>query len=139
LSAVFVLDASATLPWCFKDEATSFTEGLLKRMAAQERAVAPAHWPLEVLNTLIQAKLRGRVQETDIHAFLLDLRSLDIQVESHPTDTVFDRIRALAEKHRLTAYDAAYLELAKRVALPLATLDSALVRAAEAEGVRMVG
>ncbi len=94
---------------------------------------------MEVLNTLIQAKLRGRVQEADIQAFLLELASFDIQVEPHARDAVYNEIRILAEKHRLTAYDAAYLELAKRVDLPLATLDSALIRAAKGEDVKVVG
>jgi len=136
--ATFVLDASATLSWCFKDETTPFSENLLARMAMREQAVAPSHWPMEVLNTLIQAKLRGRVLEADIQAFLLELASFDIQIEPHARDTIFQNIRSLAEKHRLTAYDAAYLELAMRVALPLATLDGALIRAAKAEGVSLI-
>jgi len=60
-AAGFVADASATLPWCFEDEATAATEALLERLRAGEPAIEPAHWPTEVMNALIMAVRRGRI------------------------------------------------------------------------------
>lgn len=120
----FVPDASVTLPWCFEDERTPFTESLLNRIRARERAVVPSHWPAEVLNSLVQAKKRGRVPEESLQRFLWDLSSFDILIDCERSLAAWQRIRNLAEAHRLTAYDAAYLELAQRTGLPLATLDA---------------
>lgn len=134
----FVPDASVTLPWCFEDERTSFTESLLNRIRAREEAMVPSHWPAEVLNSLVQAKKRGRVPEENIQRFLRDLSSFPILVDHERSLTVWERVRRLAETHRLTAYDAAYLELAQRTGLPLATLDRELQKAARAEKVPLL-
>jgi hypothetical protein len=72
----FVPDASVTLPWCFEDERTAFTESLLNRIRISESVIVPGHWPVEILNSLIQAKKRGRVPEEKIRRFLQDLSSL---------------------------------------------------------------
>jgi predicted nucleic acid-binding protein len=119
----FVPDASVTLPWCFEDERTPFTESLLNRIRAREEAIVPSHWPAEILNSLVQAKKRGRVPEEKIQRFLRDLSSFPILVDHERSLTVWERVRSLAETHQLTAYDAAYLELAQRTGIPLATLD----------------
>lgn len=136
--AVFVLDASVTLPWCFEDERTSFTESLLNRIRTHETAMVPSHWPAEILNSLVQAKKRGRVVEDILQRFLKDLNSFPILIDDERSLIVWERIRALSETHRLTAYDAAYLELAQRNALPLATLDQDLQRAARAQKVPLL-
>ena len=131
-------DASATLPWRFADEATPWTEALLDRIQGGEEVLVPAHWPLEVANALLVARRRGRVTAEQIAEFIEDLASLPIRFEPPSNPTQWPTILALAEQHRLTAYDAAYLELVKRTGLPLATLDDDLRRAAEAEGVALV-
>lgn len=134
----FVLDASATLPWRFEDEATSWTEGLLNRVEAGEEVVAPAHWPLEVANTLLMARRSGRLTAEQVSEFIEDLAVLPIRIQPPSDPTEWPAILALAEQHRLTAYDAAYLELVQRTGLPLATLDGDLRKAARAAGVPLV-
>ena len=134
----FVPDASVTLPWCFEDERTPFTESLLNRIRAREEAIVPSHWPAEILNSLVQAKKRGRIPEETIQRFLRDLSSFPILVDNERSLAVWERVRSLAETHRLTAYDAAYLELAQRTGVPLATLDRELQKAVRAENVPLL-
>ncbi len=134
----FVPDASVTLPWCFGDERTSYTEALLDRLIEGEEVIVPSHWPAEILNSLVQAKKRGRVPEEKVQGFLRDLSSFHILIDNERSLTVWERVRSLAETHRLTAYDAAYLELAQRTSVPLATLDRDLQKAVRAEKVPLL-
>ena len=134
----FVIDASATLPWRFEDEATPWTEALLDRVQGGEEVRVPAHWPLEVANTLLMARRRGRVTANQISEFIEDLGGLPIRIEPPSDPAQWPTILSLAERHRLTVYDAAYLELVQRTGLPLATLDGDLRKAAQAEGVPLV-
>jgi len=135
----FVVDASATLPWCFEDEATSWTEGLLDRLRDGDRIVVPAHWPTEVSNGLLMAVRRKRIQRGRPELFWDLLSVLPIAVELPLSAEQAKVILAMSERYELTVYDAVYLELAKRMALPLATLDSALIKAASLEGVLLLG
>ena len=134
----FVADASVTLAWCFSNESTPFTMQLLDRVFAGERITVPAHWPIEVLNGLMRAKRRGRVTEAEIQYFLKNLRSFDLSIERGQGLSLLDNIRILADRYNLTAYDAAYLELALRSGLQLATLDDSLRMAATIEGIAVV-
>lgn len=136
--AGFVIDASATLPWRFEDEATPWTEMLLDRIEGGEEAIVPAHWPLEVVNTLLIGRRRGRITSQQLTEFIEDLAALPIRLEPPRGPAQWPAIVILAEQYRLTAYDAAYLELAQRVSLPLATLDGDLRKAAQAEGTALV-
>jgi predicted nucleic acid-binding protein len=77
----FVIDASATLPWRFEDEATPWTEALLERVERGEEAIVPVHWPLEVLNALLMAQRRNRLTGDQVREFIDDLMSLTIRVE----------------------------------------------------------
>ncbi len=124
--AVFVVDASAALAWCFADEASS---GLLEGLGQGDRIVVPAHWATEVLSGLAVALRRKRIQAGQ-PAFLWDaLSRLPIETEPALSSTQAKAVLALGEKHGLTVYDAAYLELAVRRQLPLGTLDTDLRRA----------
>jgi len=134
----FVVDASATLPWRFEDEATPWTEALLDRVESGEEVLVPAHWPLEVANALLVARRRGRVTAEQVSEFIDDLAALPIRIQPPSDPAQLPSILGLAEEHRLTAYDAAYLELVKRTGLPLATLDGELEKAARAAGVPLV-
>jgi len=134
----FVPDAPATMPWRFEDEATPWTEALLDRIQGGEEVLVPAHWPLEVVNALLIAQRRGRVTAEQISDFIDDLTAFPIRLEPPSGPAQWPTIVALAEQHRLTAYDAAYLELVRRTGLPLATLDDDLRKAALAEGVALV-
>ena len=134
----FVLDASVTLAWCFEDEASEWTDLLLARLKAGDQATVPAHWPVEVVNALLVAIRRGRIPREKGTRFFEDLCALPIPVDPKSTESAFDRVFPLAEQHGLTIYDAAYLELATREGIPLATLDSDLQRGARAAGVVLV-
>jgi predicted nucleic acid-binding protein len=136
--AVFIPDASVSLGWCFSDEATPYTEALLDRLIGGEEAAVPSHWPLEVLNGVIQARRKGRVNEQTVQWYFSSLASFHIVIDAGPGFQRLIAIRELAERHRLTSYDAAYLELAMRLNLPLATLDGELRRAAQAENVPLI-
>lgn len=118
----FVIDASATLPWRFADESMPWTEALLDRVEAGEEVLVPAHWPLEVINGLLVARRKGRVTDAQVNEFLEDLAALPIRAVPAAA-TQWPAILKLAQQHRLTAYDAAYLDLGQRAGLPLATLD----------------
>lgn len=130
---MFVLDASVALAWCFEDEATPYADGLLARLELEE-AAAPAIWPLEVANGIRSAERRGRIDEREIPALTQLLLALPIRIEEIPLSAALKEVLPLARALGLSAYDAAYVELAIRLAAPLATIDDALARAAAAAG-----
>ena len=129
----FVIDASATLPWRFEDEATPWTEALLDRVLRGEEVLVPSHRPLEVANGLFIALRRGRVTSGQIQEFGDDLAAFPLKLQPPSNPNQWPGILALSQQYRLTVYDAAYLELAKRSALP--TLDGDLRSATKSEGV----
>lgn len=133
-----VLDASIALSWCFEDEYSPLAEAVLGRLA-HERAVAPSIWPLEVANGLRSGERRGRLDEPSIPVAARLLMTLPITVEEPPRlEDAVGRVLHLARAVGLTVYDAAYLDLATRRGLPLATADDRLARAARAAGVDLV-
>jgi predicted nucleic acid-binding protein len=135
----FVLDNTVTMAWCFTDEATRFTEALLRRLSdLTDIAIVPALWLYEVVNVTELAVRKGRITAEKAHAFLESLADLPIAIENPVLPQMFVSVRALVGKYRLTAYDASYLELAIRHNLPIASSDKALLKAAEAAGVKLV-
>jgi predicted nucleic acid-binding protein len=135
----FVLDATITMAWCFTDEATPFTETLLSRLAdLSDRALVPVLWLYEVVNVVEVAVRKGRITDQQASAFLESLADLPLEIENPTRPLVFAAVRALAHRCQLSGYDAAYLELAIRHHLPVATLDKALAQAANATGVELV-
>jgi predicted nucleic acid-binding protein len=137
LTGPFVLDASMTLSWALEGESTPFTVAVRKSLETVH-AVAPALWAFEVASVLGAAERRGRMNAAAQAAFLKRLRLLPISIEYRPAAWLVQQILPLARTYKLSAYDAAYLELAIRDALPLATLDDDLRRAACAAGVALV-
>jgi len=133
----FVLDASVTLAWAFEDEATPATEALLDRVR-DEGGIVPAVWPLEVANGLLLGERRGRLAEAQTMRFVQTLQGLPISVDDGALGEAFGAVLTLGREHGLTTYDAAYLELAARQGLPLATLDARLGAAAERMGVPLL-
>lgn len=133
-----VLDTSITMAWCFDEEATPYTEELLDWCAAGTTIHVASIWPMEVTNVLINAQRKGRVTEKRIEEFLEVLFRLPIHIGPVLMKRAVYDIRKLAQAHRLTSYDAAYLELALREGLPLASLDDDLKKAALASGVKLV-
>jgi predicted nucleic acid-binding protein len=134
---MFVVDAAVTLAWCFADEASELADRVLDRLERDE-ALAPAIWPLEVANGLRTAEGRGRLDLADVAHVRDLLTALPVQVESVPLDTALGEVAELARQLDLTAYDAAYLALAARRGLALATVDDRLKRACELAGVELV-
>ena len=127
-----VLDASVALGWCFEDEDDAAV-GLLDT-AEHLRFHVPSIWPYEVTNGLAVAVRRRRIKAADSSRFLALLEALDLAIEPVSMGsprTLLDLARTLS----LSTYDAAYLDLAQRLGLPLATLDEALARAAAQAGV----
>lgn len=133
MSAV-VLDCSIAVAWCFEDEADPAIDALLDGLRAAG-AVVPALWPLEMTNVLLQAERRGRIAMAAVDARLAAFAALPITVDSVSWPQNSSTILGLARLHGLTTYDAAYLELAMRRCLPLATKDRTLEQACRAVGV----
>jgi predicted nucleic acid-binding protein len=133
-----VLDSSATLAWIYGDEVSAATRELFERVA-DGGAVVPALWRLEIANSLTVAIRRGRIDADFRRAALADLALLDITTDQHTDPRAWGETLALADHFRLTVYDAAYLELAQRRGLPLATLDGDLRAAAVGLGLELLG
>ena len=138
MSPAFVVDCSIAMAWLFNDEATPKTAVLLNRLATQT-ALVPAWWFIEITNVLAMAERKGRIKPTESDAFIADLSKLGIERDDEAPDRAFTHLLALCRRHRLTSYDAIYLDLAVRRNLPLATLDDALRKAAHKVGVRLLG
>lgn len=128
-----VLDASATLAAIFPDESTALIEAVFDQVA-NEDAWVPSLWRIEVANILAQGVRRGRISLDRRDRALANLARLPIFDDNETGQHVWGRTLELADRHRLTLCDATYLELALRLALPLATLDDDLRRAALEEG-----
>jgi len=133
-----VIDSSVTLSWCFADERTELTLSLLYQVA-EHGAVAPALWRLEVANGLQSAVRRGRIDAAYRDAAIADLRALAIDIDPETELRAWSETLELADRCRLTVYDAAYLELARRRRLPLASLDEALRAATAALSIPLLG
>ena len=133
-----VLDTSMTLAWVYLDETT---EAVLKAFDAlrENGAWVPALWRLEVANVLQMNVNRGRHSTTFRDAALAELALLPIHLDPHTDRHAWGETLRLAERHGLTVYDAAYLELALRRKIALATLDRQLRAAAVSRGVELLG
>ena len=134
---MIVIDASVALAWCLKDEASDFADGILERVIA-DGASAPAHWPLEVANGIRSAERRGRIDQEEIAQVSHLLDRLGIELVPVELTTAMWSILDVARAHGLSAYDAAYLDLARFRAVSLATLDDRLRKACESAGVGLV-
>ena len=135
LNREFVLDSSVTMSWFFDDEATAATDQLLDRLNSDGRAIVAAHWALEVSNTLLMAERRKRSTLAESSHFMAILDALPIETDQETVSRASTSSMELARAQGLTLYDSAYLELAMRRSLPLATLDKQLRAAAKKTGV----
>jgi predicted nucleic acid-binding protein len=123
-----------TVAWFFEDEADDYAQAVEDSLPTAS-AVVPALWPLEVANALLMGERRKRATEAKVTTFLGLLQALPIGLDDETAGRAWDDSIHLARTHQLSAYDAAYLELALRRGLPLATLDEKLKAAAVAVGV----
>lgn len=133
----FIVDNSITLAWCFEDEQTDRVMALLDRVT-ETGATAPQLWPIEALNGLLVAERRGRIDGARRERLAQLLQELPITIDDETAGRVWRATSQLAERYRLTAYDATYLELALRLRVPLATADKLLVVAAQQAGVALL-
>ncbi len=130
-----VLDASITMTWCYPDEHSQVAYRVLDELEHRQ-AVVPSLWSVEVANALVAGERRRRLTASQIARFFELLKGLSIETDTQTASRALSDTLQLARRYVLSAYDAAYLELAMREALPLATLDVKLRNAAKAVGVR---
>lgn len=138
MKPAFIIDCSVTMAWCFASEATSSTSKIQERLD-KEVALVPAHWFLEVTNVLAMAERRKRITAAQATTFLSFLETMDIEVDAEGPGRAFAHVLPLCRSQGLTAYDAAYLELALRRGVPIASLDDDLRASAKALGVDVLG
>ena len=133
IAVPIVIDASLTASWHFEDERSAAAEAILESLQ-HDSAYAPLIWWFEIRNVVTLGERKKRATHEQTAGFIALLSQLPIGLDSLPDN---DRVMTLARRHNLTFYDAAYLELAQREGVPLATLDKELVTAARAEGVSL--
>jgi predicted nucleic acid-binding protein len=132
-----VLDASIAVSWLFEDEHTPECRVVLAAVV-EDKAFVPNLWRLEVANVLRNAVRRQRCTEAYVDAALARLARLPISTDPETDQQAWSDTLSLARRHGLTVYDAAYLELASRLGVPLATADRALIDAARADGIEVM-
>jgi predicted nucleic acid-binding protein len=131
----FVLDTSITIAWCFEDQSTPYTEAVLQAVIDGAEVVVPVIWKLEVVNALVVAERRRKITPEKSAKFVRDLQQFNIKVDLDGLNQVFSDVMDHARRRQRSAYDASYLELAKRQSLPLATKDEPLKKAAGTLGI----
>jgi len=131
----FVIDASIAACWVLDDASHPSADAAARRLE-RDTAIAPSLWWYEMRNLIVTSERRGRLGSGAAKQALGFLTALKVAYDFRCDE---DELMRLARTHRLTAYDAAYLELSRRLAAPMATLDAALIRAARAEGAQLIG
>ena len=131
-----VVDASVALAWCFPDEGSDYADGVLVKLEGQTILV-PAVWGLEVANAVLVGERAKRLRPPEIRRFTTLLQSLSLAQDVQPIGAYVSNVLPIAREYSLSAYDAAYLELAIRHEAPLATLDGKLRQAAQKAGIKI--
>ena len=134
----FVLDNSVVMRWCFDDMQNDYAEAVLKLMSNNGNAIVPVLWRYEVTAVLSKAQKIGSISEDKFIGFIDDLNAFSITVDYEGIERIMNDVRLIAVTYGLTGYDAAYLELAIRNDLPIATLDKDLQKAAQMAGVKLL-
>jgi predicted nucleic acid-binding protein len=129
----FVLDGSTALAWCFTDEASAYADAVARKLPSVG-AVVPVIWHLEVTNAMMVGERGGRCDRGDTAKWMAYFASLSISVDEQSSAKILEQVVDLARAHKLSTYDAVYVELALRRGLPLASLDEPLKNAAVAAG-----
>jgi predicted nucleic acid-binding protein len=138
MNSRFVLDSSVTLSWCFPDESSPETDAVLEHFDDGATALIPHLWAWEVGNVLLLAVRNKRITETQLTEKISLLQSLRLEIDPLAHHEAMATTAALAREHKLTLYDATYLEMAIRLNLPLGTLDTELRVAAKKKGVALL-
>ena len=135
----FVLDNSVSMRWLLptsKSKDQNYSKDILRTMTDAE-ALVPGHWHLEVVNSLLMAEKRKDIDMSEAKSFASRLDKMRIAVDILTADQAFIQTLALAKTYGLSSYDAAYLELAIRESLPLASLDKKLLKAARGTNIKI--
>jgi predicted nucleic acid-binding protein len=127
------------MPWCCEDETTPASEEMLDWAMQGSTLHVPSLWVWEILNVVAVTVKRRRLTPERADEFLRQLGNLNFRIDAPPAITDFPRLQALAQRHKLTAYDVAYLDLAMRLSLPLASVDDDLRKSALTEGIEILG
>jgi len=133
----FVVDNSVVMAWCFKDEINLYADSVLDSLE-HFTAIVPSIWPLEVGNVLLVAERKNRLSAADSIRFIALLSQLPITVDQEPPERMIKEIFALAREHKLSTYDASYLDLAMKRGISIATLDNRLLYAAKQNNVSVM-
>ena len=131
-----VVDASVALAWCFPDEASEYADEVLVALEGRT-VIVPAVWALEITNAVLVAERRKRVKQQDVRRFVELLGGLTIVEHSQTVADTVNHVLPLARAYNLSAYDAAYLDVAIRQGAPLATLDRTLQKAGRSAGLKI--
>lgn len=131
----FVLDCSVAISWCMPDENNDYARAVLLLLFQNNEAIVPSFWWLEIINILLVAERRNRTTEEQTANALVILKSLPIIVDGNTNSASINATLALGREQGLAAYDAAYIELAIREGLALATIDKRQAKAARQYGV----
>ena len=131
-----VIDASITMAWCFEDESTDKTRAV-RDYVRSVGAVVPGHWAIEVQTSLRLGERRRRLSPLDVSTFVQTIWEHPIEIDVRPLGTLGDLL-PLARQHGLSISDAAYVELALRRGLPLATKDDQMRQAAQTLGIQLL-
>ena len=134
MTRTFIADASVAIGWVHPGQATTHTAAMLDAIAEGAAVEVPAVWPLEVVNALTVLVRRRKLTEAERQTGLGWLRGLPLRVDHEMASLAFSRLSDLASAHQLSVYDAAYLELALREAIPIATRDKAVLNACKKAG-----
>ncbi|MEB3335989.1 MAG: type II toxin-antitoxin system VapC family toxin [Leptolyngbyaceae bacterium] len=130
----FILDCSVAISWCLPDETDEYAEAILDLLTSTDRpieAIVPTIWSLELINVFLVAERRQRISLTEVETAIALIHQLPIAIDSAIYPEILHSILGLGRKYSIAAYDAAYLELAIRLGLPLATNDQRLMDAAQ--------
>ncbi len=136
MSKRFVLDCSLTISWCIQGEQSPGTEQILDDLTEGGMAVVPSLWIWEVNNVLLMAERAGKLDTAKRHQQMILLQKLPINIDEEAHKQAWNETSTLAHIHKLTVYDATYLELALRQGLPLGSLDKSLRTAAKKLGIK---
>jgi predicted nucleic acid-binding protein len=130
------IDASVALAWCFPDEASNYADSVLLALENQT-VIVPTIWAVEITNALLVGERRKRIRQPEIRRFVDLLKGLSVVEERQKFAETVSNVLPLAREYDLSAYDAAYLDVAIRHEIPLATLDAAMQKACTAAGIEI--
>jgi predicted nucleic acid-binding protein len=131
-----VIDASVALAWCFPDEASDYADSVLLALE-NETAIVPAIWAVELANALLVGERRKRIHQPEVRRFVELVMGLSVVQDGQASANTVSNIVPLGREYNLSAYDAAYLDVAVRHEIPLATLDHALRKACTTAGIKI--